>query len=177
MKIAGIRATPVNIPFTAPYVFSHGSMKSLTKTIVELDTDEGETGLGEVADGDRADDVVKKGETLECVDIREIGTAERGCLPGYPYTPRGNVAGIAFGMLGSAPLHQVPDGERLDPLCRCNGLAGFNLPSAVKPIVRLDSEPGTDINGKCFFKLQPGSRFERRLTGDDLADQFRGTTT
>ncbi len=99
MKITGIRATPVNVPFTAPYVFSHGSMKSLTKTIVELDTDEGETGLGEVADGDRSDDVVKMGETLEGVDIREIGTAERRCLPGYRYTPWGNVAGMtrAFG--------------------------------------------------------------------------------
>ena len=59
MKIVELRATPVNIPFTAPYVFSHGSVKSLTKTIVEVDTDEGATGLGEVADGDRAADVLK----------------------------------------------------------------------------------------------------------------------
>ena len=40
MKITAVRATPVNIPFTAPYVFSHGSVRSLTKTIVEIDTDE-----------------------------------------------------------------------------------------------------------------------------------------
>ena len=54
MKIRSIRATPVNIPFQAPYRFSYGSIKSLTKTVVELQTEDGVTGLGEVADGDRA---------------------------------------------------------------------------------------------------------------------------
>lgn len=46
MKITDMRATPVNIPFTAPYVFSYGATASLTKAIVEADTDEGVTGLG-----------------------------------------------------------------------------------------------------------------------------------
>jgi len=99
MKIRTVRATPVNIPFTAPYVFSHGSVKSLTKTIVEVETDEGVTGLGEVADGDRSADVMRMGERLAGVDVREITTAERRCLPGIRYTPWGNVmaAKRAFG--------------------------------------------------------------------------------
>ena len=99
MKITAIRATPVNIPFTAPYVFSHGSVRSLTKTIVEIDTDEGATGLGEVADGDRAADVMRMAEAVLGLDVREIGTAERRCLPGIRYTPWGDVAGAtrAFG--------------------------------------------------------------------------------
>ncbi len=99
MKITAVRATPVNIPYTAAYVFSHGSIRSLTKTIVEVDTDEGITGIGEVADGDRAADVMKMGEALTGVDIREVVTAERHCLPGIRYTPWGNVAGMtrAFG--------------------------------------------------------------------------------
>lgn len=99
MKIRRVRATPVNIPFTAPYVFSHGSVKSLTKTIVEVETDEGITGLGEVADGDRSADVMKMGERLAGIDVREITTAERRCLPGIRYTPWGNVVAArrAFG--------------------------------------------------------------------------------
>jgi L-alanine-DL-glutamate epimerase-like enolase superfamily enzyme len=52
VKIVDIRATPVNIPFGAPYVFSYGSIASLTKTIVEVTTDAGAVGIGEVADGD-----------------------------------------------------------------------------------------------------------------------------
>jgi len=31
MKIAALRATPVNIPFRAAYRFSYGSIASLTK--------------------------------------------------------------------------------------------------------------------------------------------------
>ena len=58
------RATPVNIPFRAPYVFSYGSMASVTETIVEVVTDDGVTGLGEVADGDRSADVLKMRERL-----------------------------------------------------------------------------------------------------------------
>ena len=41
MKIAAVRATPVNIPFTAPYRFSYGSIASLTKTVIELETEDG----------------------------------------------------------------------------------------------------------------------------------------
>lgn len=99
MKIADIRATPVNIPFKAPYVFSYGSIASLTKTIVEVVTDQGAVGIGEVADGDRAADVLKFRDRLIGLDIREIGTAERRCLAGMRYTPWGDMIGQrrAFG--------------------------------------------------------------------------------
>lgn len=99
MKIAAIRATPVNIPFRAPYRFSYGSIASLTKTVIELVTDEGVVGLGECADGDRSADVMQLGERLKGLDIRDISMAERRCVPGMGYTPWGNVlaARRAFG--------------------------------------------------------------------------------
>ena len=53
-RIADVRATPVNIPLEAPYRFSYGSIASLTKTIVEVETDDGVVGLGEVASGDQS---------------------------------------------------------------------------------------------------------------------------
>lgn len=91
MKITAVRATPVNIPFTAPYRFSYGSIASLTKTVIEVDTDEGVTGLGECADGNRAADVIAAGERLIGLDIRDINTAEKRLVPGMRYTPWGNV--------------------------------------------------------------------------------------
>lgn len=99
MKITAIRATPVNIPFRAPYRFSYGSIASLTKTVIELVTDEGVVGLGECADGDRSADVMQLGERLKGLDIRDIATAERRSVPGMRYTPWGNVAAArrAFG--------------------------------------------------------------------------------
>ncbi|MDE2915536.1 MAG: mandelate racemase/muconate lactonizing enzyme family protein [Paracoccaceae bacterium] len=144
MKITDVRATPVNIPFTSPYVFSHGSMKSLTKTIVEVDTDELATGLGEVADGNRAADVLKMGDALIGIDIREIGTAKRLCLPGYRYTPWGNVAGMtrAFGGIEMAmwdararieevPLHVLLGGA-LRTEIELSEYFGYRVPGPVE---------------------------------------------
>ena len=89
----------MNIPFRAPYVFSYGSMASVTKTIVEVVTDDGVTGLGEVADGDRSADVLKMRERLLGLDLRDLHTAERRCVPAMRYTPWGNIiaAKRAFG--------------------------------------------------------------------------------
>jgi glucarate dehydratase len=91
MKIRKIVATPVNIPFRAPYRFSYGSIASLTKTVIELTTEDGVTGLGECADGDRAADVMKAGERLVGLDIRDIHAAEAKIVPAMRYTPWGNV--------------------------------------------------------------------------------------
>ena len=93
MKIRSIRATPVNIPLRAPYRFSYGSTGSLTKTIIEVMTEDGVCGLGECADGDRAADVEKMAERLIGADLRDIGPARRRCVPGMAYTPWDNVAG------------------------------------------------------------------------------------
>lgn len=91
MLIRSIRATPVNIPFRAPYRFSYGAIASLTKTVIEVETEDGVIGLGECADGDRAADVVAMGARLVGHDLREVGTAEARVVPGMLYTPWGNV--------------------------------------------------------------------------------------
>lgn len=128
MKITAVRATPVNIPFHAPYRFSYGSTASLTKTVIEVDTDEGVTGLGECADGNRAHDVIAAGEKLIGLDIRDVTTAERRLVPGMRYTPWGNVTAVrrvfggiemamwdARGKIEGVPLHLLLGGAvRLD---------------------------------------------------------------
>ncbi len=91
MKIRDIRATPVNIPFVAPYRFSYGAIASLTKTIIEVETEDGVIGLGECADGDRSADVVALGERLLGMDIRLISEAEKRILPGMAYSPWDNL--------------------------------------------------------------------------------------
>lgn len=123
MKIVDIRATPVNIPFTAPYRFSYGAMASVTKTVVELVTDQGVVGLGEIADGNRAADVLKQRDRMIGLDVRDIHAAERRLVPAMRYTPWGNVlqarrifGGIemamwdARGKIEAAPLHLLLGG-------------------------------------------------------------------
>lgn len=123
MKIAKVRATPVNIPFTAPYRFSYGSIASLTKTVIEVETEDGVIGLGECADGDRSADVIAAGEKLVGLDIRDIHAAERRIVPGMRYTPWGDVlaarrvfGGVdmamwdARGKIEDVPLHLLLGG-------------------------------------------------------------------
>ncbi len=104
MQIADVRATTVNIPFVVPYRFSYGSMASVTKTIVEVVTDEGVVGLGEVADGDRSDDVVTLGQRLIGLDVLDLDEAETRIVPGYVYSPWSNKRAVerAFGGIETA---------------------------------------------------------------------------
>jgi len=123
MKIRALRATPVNIPFVAPYRFSYGSIASLTKTIIEVETEDGVVGLGECADGDRAADVLAMAEKVIGHDVRATTPMRQRLEPGMGYTPWGNViaarrvfAGIemacwdARGKTEGAPLHLLLGG-------------------------------------------------------------------
>jgi glucarate dehydratase len=124
MKIRSIRATPVNIPLTAPYRFSYGSIASLTKTIIEVETEDGVVGLGECADGNRSGDVMAVASKLIGHDIRAITTVQNLVVPGMSYTPWGNVlaarrvfGGIemalwdARGKTEGVPLHLLLGGK------------------------------------------------------------------
>ncbi len=93
MRIAAIHATPVNIPFVAPYRFSYGSTASLTKTVVEVITDDGVVGWGEIADGDRSAAVAALAPTLIGLDPLDVAAADAACVPGYAYSMWGDVVG------------------------------------------------------------------------------------
>ena len=130
MRITAVRATPVNIPFHAPYRFSLGSTASVTKTIVEVETDEGVTGIGECADGDRSGDIARLGERLTGLDPLDLNECERRCVPAFEHSLWENVTTLkrAFGaiemalwdlrgraddkplhlLLGGAVRHEIP---------------------------------------------------------------------
>ena len=145
MKIRSIRATPVNIPFRAPYRFSYGSIASLTKTVIELVTEDGVTGLGECADGDRSADVMAMAARLIGRDLRDIHGALRDCVPGMRYTPWGNVlaqrrvfGGIemamwdARGKTEGVPLCLLLGGRLRDRIALTEYFS-YRLPGAAEP--------------------------------------------
>src|ERR1700741_1771398 len=47
MKIRRITATPINLKLEAPYVWVFGELDGFSPTIVEVETEDGLTGLGE----------------------------------------------------------------------------------------------------------------------------------
>jgi glucarate dehydratase len=145
MKIRAVRATPVNIPFTAPYRFSYGSTASLTKTIVEVETEDGVTGLGECADGDRARDVLAAAPKVIGLDIRDVTTLQHRLVPGMSYTPWGNIAAArrvfagvemacwdARGKTEGVPLWRLLGGKVRDRVAQTEYFS-FRLPGTADP--------------------------------------------
>ena len=145
MKITDVRATPVNIPFTAPYRFSYGSMASVTKTIVEVDTDEGVTGIGEIADGDRAHEVLLLRERLVGLEVRDLNRAEQRCVPQMRYSAWANIlaarrvfGGIemalwdARGKIENVPLHLLLGGAVRHEIALSEYFS-YRLPGASEP--------------------------------------------
>src|ERR1700712_2426590 len=128
--VADVRATPVTIPSHPPYRFSYGSIASLTKTVVEVETDDGIVGLGEIASGDQSAGGGLLRDRLIGLDVLALNAAESRCVPSMRSTPwddvvgarrifggiemalwdaRGKVAGVSLaGLLGGAVRPAVP---------------------------------------------------------------------
>lgn len=84
MKITAIRATPVNIPLEAPYLWSYGALAGFSKTIVEVETDEGLTGLGEGPSPANVATILNVfAPRLIGRDPIDIHGAEQRCLPSW----------------------------------------------------------------------------------------------
>ena len=84
MRITAIRATPVNIPLEAPYLWSYGALAGFSKTIVEVETDAGLTGLGEGPSPANVATILNAfAPRLVGRDPIDIQGAEELCLPSW----------------------------------------------------------------------------------------------
>ncbi|MEM1289745.1 MAG: mandelate racemase/muconate lactonizing enzyme family protein, partial [Pseudomonadota bacterium] len=182
MKIRSITATPVNIPFIAPYRFSYGAIASLTKTMIELQTEDGVVGLGECADGDRARDIEAMAARLEGHDIRLTEDAKRLCVPGMAYSPWDNVlarrrafAGIemamwdARGKTEGVPLWHLLGGKVRDRIALTEYFA-FRDPGPAHP----GEATPLDVARFCAAMVEEhGAQiFEGKLATHDLSTEL-----
>ena len=183
MKIRTIRATPVNIPFRAPYRFSYGSIASLTKTVIELETDDGVVGLGECADGNRAADIVAMVDRLIGCDLRDVSGAERRCVPGMRYTPWGNVVAArrAFGGIEMAMWDARGKTEGVPLHLLLGGAIRMEIPHTEYFSFRLpgNSEPGeatsSDVAAYCarMIERHGSSVFEGKVGTASLEEEVQ----
>lgn len=81
IKITGVRATPVNIPLEKPMWWTGGHYPGTSKTIIEVQTDQGLVGLGEAPSVDVVDRIVAMGERLIGMDPLDIARCENRCVP------------------------------------------------------------------------------------------------
>jgi L-alanine-DL-glutamate epimerase-like enolase superfamily enzyme len=71
MKISGIRATPVAVPFRADEEWAFGSRQGMISILLQVDTDEGLVGLGEAAAYPSADIVLAVLRSIEPLVLGE----------------------------------------------------------------------------------------------------------
>ena len=81
--VTAVRATPVNIPLVAPYRWAAGILTGFTRTVVEVETDEGVTGIGEsysARDARMIEEAIAR--RLVGCDPLDLAECERRALPG-----------------------------------------------------------------------------------------------
>jgi glucarate dehydratase len=84
MKITAVRATPVNIPYRKPARMSVGTSEYSTRTIVEIETDAGVTGLGDASYSFAAGVIEREfAPALLGLDPRAVSLLRRYCLPDH----------------------------------------------------------------------------------------------
>ncbi len=84
MKITAIRATPVNIPYHNPARMSAGTSGHSTRTIIEIETDAGLTGLGDASYAFAADVIAREfAPALKGLDPAAGAELRRYCLPDH----------------------------------------------------------------------------------------------
>jgi glucarate dehydratase len=84
ITIRRIRATPVLIPLEAPYLWSYGALDGFTKTVVEVETSEGVTGIAEAPSHAAAPIIAAMAERLAGHDALDLAGLERRVLPSMP---------------------------------------------------------------------------------------------
>ena len=82
MKITNIQATPIRVDTTRTSAWALGQGRSIARTVIEIETDEGAIGIGEAPRGDTAEiiNTIFK-ERLVGLSVDDIRKARALCLP------------------------------------------------------------------------------------------------
>jgi L-alanine-DL-glutamate epimerase-like enolase superfamily enzyme len=131
MRITAIRATPVSVPFTEAETWAFGRVRGISNLILEMETDEGVTGIGEAV-GFPSSAVVKAildglATSLEGEDPTNIESIVRKVLRQrgwhhYKHVGNGALGGIEMacwdilGKTTNQPVHRLLGGALRDKI-------------------------------------------------------------
>lgn len=183
MKITAIRTTPVNIPLEVPIYFSMGFFPGTSKTIIEVETDEGLVGLGEAPSPDCTAMIEHDlGPRLIGRDPLDIADCELSCVPEWRVVQNTDDSSVvkAFGgleialwdlrgkawnqplykLLGGAVRKEIPFTEYFAYRPEHNGLGGESSPEQIRDYcLRMHDEHGSTL-------------FEGKLTGSTPTNEI-----
>lgn len=121
MRVTGLRATPVAVPFTQPEAWAFGERTGMVSVLVEVDTDEGLVGLGEAAAYPSADIIEAVLRTVEPLVVGESAfTIER-------IMKRINVVGTWHHVQATSPAIAAVEMALWDLLGKASGQPVVNL--------------------------------------------------
>lgn len=169
MKITNIRVTHVNVPLDAPFWWTAGLYGGASKSIIEVETDQGVVGLGE-APWWHFGEVIKAeiAPALIGADPLDIADCEARCVPPWQITANTgeNAASVAFGsvelalwdirgkvfgmplhkLLGGAVRKDIPFSEYFAFRPEQDGAGGQMTPEAIVDYcLRMREEHGSTI--------------------------------
>ncbi len=175
MKITNVKATPVNVPLETPFWWTGGQYPGTSKTIIEVETDEGLTGLGEAPSASLAPAVQDLAPRVIGKDPLDIADIESVCIPPWQIVQNTdeNSAVTAFGgleiglwdlrgkiwnqplykLLGGAVRKKIPFTEYFAFRVKKDGVGGEMDPRAVADYcIRMKEEHGsTFFEGKLIL--------------------------
>lgn len=129
MKISRLRATPVNLRFREPERWSQGVRDGVTAIVVEVETEDGETGLGESVPAPDPETTIAAIASLEAVllgrDPRDVNWCWSNIVTmagwgAFPQAGNAALAGVeiaCWDLLGrslDAPVHELLGGSVRD---------------------------------------------------------------
>jgi glucarate dehydratase len=83
IRIADVRATPVSVPLKRVALMAQGAVQHTSRTIIEVETNNGIIGLGEAAYGETAQIISRFRERILGLNPCEMETIRRYCLPDH----------------------------------------------------------------------------------------------
>jgi glucarate dehydratase len=175
MRITRVVATPVNMPLESPIWWTGGHYPGTSKTVIEIETDEGLVGLGEAPSIDVVETIRQLGERLTGMDPLDIAACEERCVPPWQIVQntddssvvkafgaieiglwdlRGKALGVPLSLLlGGAVRRDIPFTEYFAFRPESDGVGGESTPEAVAEYcVRMREEHGsTMFEGKLIL--------------------------
>src|SRR3989339_1873627 len=125
MKITKVTATAVNVPLTAPIRWSWGVRRETTRLIIQIETDEGITGIGETMGRVGAENVHYEAKKIigeNPFNIERIIAFFRPRPYFFGYAGHGLIAGIemaCWDIMGKAlgkPVYELLGGQFLEKI-------------------------------------------------------------
>ncbi len=146
LKITGLRATPpINIPLEKPMWWTGGHYPGTSKTIIEVETDQGLVGLGEAPSVDVVETIRAMGERLIGADALDIAGCESLCVPPWQIVQNTDDSSVvkAFGAIEIA-LWDLRGKVAGEPLYRLLGGVPFAKKSPPSPSTLVSVRGGRD---------------------------------